>query len=195
MSGHRERPLLFLDVDGPLLPFGDGPQHEPSGAATDTALMRLDPRVGPRLAALPCELVWATTWEGAANTDVAPLLGLPPLPIVHWPEPSDAQEHEDQWFGLHWKTRTLVTWADGRPFVWADDEITDADRDWVSSHHSAPALLHHIASSRGLADEDFTIIHQWLRATWGTFDAPEESTVARGMPTAPARSIRKHPGR
>lgn len=72
MSEREEHPLLFLDVDGPLLPFGDGPQREPSGTATDSHLTRLDPRVGPRLAALPCELVWATTWEEAANTDIAP---------------------------------------------------------------------------------------------------------------------------
>ncbi|MFE0699731.1 HAD domain-containing protein [Streptomyces sp. NPDC058872] len=195
MSGRGEKPLLFLDVDGPLLPFGDGPRHEPSGSVTDSALMRLDPRLGPRLAALPCALVWATTWEGAANTDIAPLLGLPSLPVVHWPEPSDAQEHEDRWFGLHWKTRTLVARADGRPFVWVDDEITDADRDWVSSHHPAPALLHHIASSRGLADGDFAVIDPWLRAAWGSPDAPGELPVARGIPTAPAWTIRKRPGR
>lgn len=38
-------------------------------------------------------------------------------------------------FGLRWKTRTLVAWAGGRPFVRVDDEITDADRDWASAHH------------------------------------------------------------
>ncbi|NEE14742.1 hypothetical protein G3M58_50780, partial [Streptomyces sp. SID7499] len=61
--------------------------------------------------------------------------------LSHWPEPSDAQEREDKWFGLHWKTRTLAAWADGRPFIWVDDEITEADQDWVSTHHPTPALL------------------------------------------------------
>ncbi|WP_433544460.1 HAD domain-containing protein (plasmid) [Streptomyces sp. CA-294286] len=168
MSEREERPLLFLDVDGPLLPFGDGPRREPSGTAADSHLTRLDLRVGPRLAALPCELVWATTWQEAANTDIAPRLGLPPLPVVLWPEPSEAQEREDKWFGLHWKTRSLVAWADGRPFVWVDDEITDADRDWVSIHHPAPALLHRVASSRGLTTEDFVVLGQWLRGAWGS---------------------------
>ncbi|MFD9792526.1 HAD domain-containing protein [Streptomyces sp. NPDC059070] len=132
MSAREGCPLLFLDVDGPLLPFGDGPQREPSSTTTDAHLTRLDPSVGPRLAALPCELVWATAWEDEAHTELAARLGLPPLPVVHRPEPSDAHEREDLWFGLHWKTRTLVAWADGRPFVWVDDEITEADRDWVS---------------------------------------------------------------
>ncbi|WP_086665065.1 hypothetical protein [Lentzea kentuckyensis] len=53
-------PLLFLDVDGPLLPFGDGVAGTPG-------LSRLDPMHGPWLAALPCELIWATTWMDDAN--------------------------------------------------------------------------------------------------------------------------------
>ncbi|MEU2347026.1 hypothetical protein AB0932_30215 [Streptomyces sp. NPDC006682] len=113
---------------------------------------------------LPCKLAWATTWEGAANTDIARLLGLLPLPVVHWPDPSDAHERQDKRFGLYWKTRTLLAWADKGPFVWFDDEITDADH-WVSTQHPAPALLHHIAPLCGLTDEDFAALDQWLRAT------------------------------
>ncbi|MFF9489210.1 HAD domain-containing protein [Streptomyces sp. NPDC014676] len=164
MTMHRDRPLFFLDVDGPLLPFGAGPQYAPTGTGPNAHLARLDPRLGPRLAALPCDLVWATTWGEEAHTELAPRLGLPRLPAVLWPEPSAAHVHEDQWFGLHWKTRAIVAWADGRPFAWVDDEITDADRDWVSAHHPAQALLHHVASSRGLTDQDFTILGPWLRA-------------------------------
>lgn len=165
MTGHARGPLLFLDVDGPLLPFGAGPQNQPTGSdAASSHLARLDPRIGPRLAALPCELVWATTWEQAANTEIAPRIGLPALPVVHWPQPSGEDEHEDQWFGLCWKTRTVVAYAAGRPFAWVDDEITDADRDWVSVQHHSRALLHHVASSRGLTDDDFAALDQWLRA-------------------------------
>jgi len=114
--------LLFLDVDGPLLPFGEDPQHTRRHATPDSRLSRLSPRLGLRLAALPCELVWATTWEDDANAEVAPRLGLPTLPVVNWPE-SSGHEREDIWLGLCWKTRTLVDWADGRPFVWVDDEL------------------------------------------------------------------------
>jgi hypothetical protein len=114
------RPLLFLDVDGPLLPFGGSPLPGPGD-------------------------------------------GLPDLPVVTWPEPTGADEGEDQWFGLCWKTRTLVNWADGRPFAWVDDEVTDADRDWVSEHHPGPALLRTIDASCGLADQDFAALDAWLR--------------------------------
>jgi hypothetical protein len=116
------------------------------------------------LAALPCTLVWATTWQEDANTKIAPRLGLPLLPVVIWPDPTEAHEREDQWLGLCWKTRTLVDWAAGRPFAWVDDEITDSDRDWVSSHHPGPALLHHVEPSQGLAEQDFVILDAWLRA-------------------------------
>lgn len=166
MIGRAQHPLLFLDVDGPLLPFGDGLQHQLTGGEESSShLARLDPQIGLRLAALPCELVWATTWEQEANAEIAPRLGLPPLPVVNWPEPSDRDEREDQWFGLHWKTRTVVAWAAGRPFAWVDDELTGADREWVSAHHHGRALLHHVASSRGLTEDDFATLDQWLRAT------------------------------
>ncbi|RAY13793.1 hypothetical protein DPM19_19265 [Actinomadura craniellae] len=159
----RNRPLFFLDVDGPLLPFGDGSQRDPSGTGPTVHLARLDPRVGLRLAALPCDLVWATTWEDEANTVIAPRIGLPRLPVVNWPEPAIEDEREDQWFGLCWKTRPLVTWANRRPFIWVDDEITDADQDWVSAHHPGRALLHRVPPARGLTDADFTTLDHWLR--------------------------------
>lgn len=165
MSDRAERPLLFLDVDGPLLPFGEDPQREPRYAAPDSRLARLSPRTGLRLAGLPCTLVWATAWEDEANTEIAPRIGLPTLPVVNWPEPSDEHDLQDQWLGLCWKTRTLVDWAAGRSFAWVDDEITDADRDWVSTHHHGQALLRHVQSFRGLTDEDFAALDQWLRAT------------------------------
>jgi hypothetical protein len=164
MTEPAERPLLFLDVDGPLLPFGEDSRRQQRDATTDSHVARLAPEVGLRLAALPCALVWATTWEDEANTEIAPRIGLPRLPVVNWPESSDEREREDQWFGLCWKTRALVDWADGRPFAWVDDEITDADRDWVAANHRGRALLHHVQSFQGLTDADFAALDQWLRA-------------------------------
>jgi hypothetical protein len=63
--------LLFLDVDGPLLPFGEDPQRALRGTTPDSRLARLTSEVGNRLVALPCELVWATTWEKEANAEIA----------------------------------------------------------------------------------------------------------------------------
>ncbi len=171
-------PLLFLDVDGPLIPFGASAHPYPTyeagpespGIGANPLLTRIDPRHGPRLRALPCELVWATTWMEDANTWIAPRIGLPPLEVVRWPEPAEGngsrgngEEDEDERNGLHWKTRVLVARAAGRPFVWVDDEITGTDRVWVSAHHPGPALLHRVDPRWGLTDSDYAAIDAWLR--------------------------------
>ncbi|MEV4602438.1 HAD domain-containing protein [Amycolatopsis sp. NPDC049253] len=148
------RPLLFLDVDGPLMPFGASnyPLYPPlPGPSEHPLLARLDPAHGARLSALPCDLVWATTWFTDANDVIAPRLGLPALPLID--EPAQPDTH-----GLHWKTRPLVTFAAGRPFAWVDDEILAADRAWVPAHHPGAALLHRPDPRTGLSEPDFTTL-------------------------------------
>ncbi len=147
--------LLFLDVDGTLLPFS-GPVFTDD---PNPLLARLDPAHGPRLAALGCDLVWATTWMADANDVLAPRLGLPELPVVDWPDESEVDERS----GVHWKTRALVDWAAGRPFAWVDDEITGADRAWVAAHHPGRALLHRIDARRGLTDADYDALRAWTK--------------------------------
>ncbi|HEV2345634.1 MAG TPA: HAD domain-containing protein [Actinocrinis sp.] len=168
MTALEQRPLLFLDVDGPLLPFGATRRERPNGyprfdhglgVDANPLLARLDPQLGPRLRALRCEIVWATSWEDDANHEIAPLLGFIELPVVTWPDDSDQDDHHR----LHWKTKTLVEWAEGRTFAWADDEITDTDRDWVAAHHRGQALLHRVNPVWGLTDADFEVLGKWLR--------------------------------
>ncbi|MBG0854278.1 hypothetical protein I2W78_21175 [Streptomyces spinoverrucosus] len=153
--------LLFLDIDGTLLPFGSAapyPAYETpfERGAAHPLLTRVDPALGPRLLALGCELVWATTWLDEANEVMAPWLGLPQLPVVDWP---DEVERPGP---VHWKTRPLVAWAAGRPFVWLDDEITAADRDWVAAHHPGRALPHRVDHRVGLTDADFALLAGWV---------------------------------
>ena len=141
-------PLLFLDVDGPLIPFG-GPAYPsfPVDPGGNPLLSRVDPALGPRLTALGCELVWATTWMQDANDAVAPLLGLPALPVLDWDDG---------------KAPAIIDAAAGRPFVWLDDAITDADRALVAAHHPGPALAHRVDPRRGLTDVDFATVCAWL---------------------------------
>jgi hypothetical protein len=182
--GRGQRPLLFLDVDGPLIPFGLPPDDYhvysaawDAGADSNPLVTRINPAHGPRLAALPCELVWATTWMHEANELIAPRIGLPPLAVVAWPEPGPDDE-QDARIGLHWKTRPLITCAAGRPFAWADDEITDIDREWVRAHYPAPALLHRVDPRHGLTETDYAALSHWLHDACPTPDAePPTSSV------------------
>ncbi len=92
-----------------------------------------------------------------ANEVVAPRLDLPALSVVDW---IDGDEEPPR--GVHWKTESLARWAADCPFVWLDDEITDADRRWVAAHHPQPALLHRVDPHVGLTDIDLTTVRQWL---------------------------------
>lgn len=152
---HGEPPLVFIDVDGTLLPFG---------AAGDYPNFRqMDRRHGSRLLALGAELWWATAWMHEANDAIGPLLGLPELPVVDLPAWDD-DFVDDR---LCWKTTTLVAHAAGRPFVWLDDEPTDADDEYVAAHHAGPALLYRTDPDVGLTEADFDAVADWLRAHAG----------------------------
>ncbi|MEY9859082.1 hypothetical protein ABH935_004709 [Catenulispora sp. GAS73] len=144
-------------MDGPLNPYAAKPTQRPEGYTTHRflppswaeerriLLTLLGKPDSPALAALPYTLVWATTWEQEANEYIGPVLGLPELPVIVWPD--DRVEPAD---GVFWKTPEIVAWADGRPFAWIDDQITDADREWVSDWHDGPALLRRIDPAIGL---------------------------------------------
>ncbi|MER5355443.1 hypothetical protein ABT093_34595 [Kitasatospora sp. NPDC002551] len=177
--------MLLLDVDGPLNPYAAKPHRRPEGYGTHRLLtprweaaerrrlqeyglpdkavrplgVWLNPAHGPALTALPFDTVWATTWEHEANDFVAPLLGLPVLPVIVWSDPRPRPEG-----GVFWKTPDIVARARDRPFAWVDDQITDADRAWVRAHHDGPALLHRVDARTGLTAADFTALAEWAAA-------------------------------
>ncbi|NEB04894.1 hypothetical protein [Streptomyces sp. SID13726] len=172
------RPLLYLDVDGPLNPYAAKRQQRPEGYTTlrvkpegwlaqhpgvPPSRVRplrvwLNPAHGPALLRLAdrYDLHWATTWTHEANTYIAPVLGLPALPVVTWPTlPAGGPE------GTFWKTHHLVTHAAGRPFAWLDDELDHRDRAFVATHHAGPALLHRVDPRLGLREGDFETVAEF----------------------------------
>ncbi|MFI1396704.1 HAD domain-containing protein [Streptomyces sp. NPDC020681] len=166
------KPLLLIDVDGPLNPYAAKPQRRPEGYSTHR--MRpsgwtegkplrvwLNPAHGVELLALAeaYELVWATTWKGEANEWIGPHLGLPELPFIDWP-----QMHGSAPRGTFWKTQYILEYAAGRPFAWIDDDISVRDREWVERHHLDAALLMHIDERIGLLRPDFEALGDWAAA-------------------------------
>ncbi|MFB8245719.1 hypothetical protein ACFC5X_11805 [Streptomyces sp. NPDC055952] len=174
------RPLLFLDVDGPLNPYAAEPEKRPDGYTTlrvprgdasdeeGRGLSRrrrplriwLNPQHGRHLLRLGFELCWATTWMDEANRWIAPVLGLPDLPFVDFGAVL-LQERPD---GVHWKTAPLVEHARGRPFAWVDDEQSARDQAYVAAHHPAPGLLHHVDPRVGLLETDFRTLAEFARS-------------------------------
>ncbi|MGF0169249.1 HAD domain-containing protein [Streptomyces sp. Marseille-Q5077] len=170
------RPLLLLDVDGPLNPFRApylrhrgyvtcrlhpanwSARQRPGSRRLRRGLkVRLHPGHGERLLALPYDLVWATTWQHQANEMIGPVIGLPgDLPVIEWPELFGTDPD-----GLYWKTRHVMAWAAGRPFVWVDDMITDLDVRHVAAHHDAAALLVPVDARKGLRERDFAELERW----------------------------------
>lgn len=166
------RPLLLIDVDGPLNPYAAKATRRPDGYTThrmkpDSWVARhggwakplrvwLNHDHGAQLQALPYDLVWCTTWMHEANEWIAPHLGLPDLPHV----PFD-KLWADRPDGTYFKTWEVVRWAQGRPFAWIDDEIGAADREFVADIHEGPALLHHVDPRIGLTTADFEALAEW----------------------------------
>lgn len=164
--GAPVRPLLLLDVDGPLNPYAAPVQPPGYGEYVVTGMpagplrLWLRPAHGARLLSLPYDLVWATTWMHEANTVIGDkVLGLPPLPVIEWPSMFTTDDPD----GLYWKTRHVAAWTAGRTFAWVDDEITAADMAWIAEHHPGEALLRRIDPARGLVEEDFEALEAWAR--------------------------------
>ncbi|MFE4536059.1 hypothetical protein ACFRKB_13410 [Streptomyces scopuliridis] len=169
----RTKPLLLIDVDGPLNPYlalaAEPPPEgyarhwtRPSGWPGDQPLpVLLNPEHGVELRALAdrYELVWATTWEDDANEWIGPVLGLPELPYVEWTVPEPRAP-----LGTLWKTPYVLEYAAGRPFAWVDDEITSYDRAWTDQRHHAAALLMRIDPGVGLTRTDFDTLAEWAAA-------------------------------
>jgi hypothetical protein len=158
------KPLLLIDVDGPL-----NPDRTSSGRRKGYTRHRMSPTGwsgivylnhdhGARLAELPYELVWCTTWEHEANEWIGPHIGLPKLPVIEFDKTWHQPTRPD---GTYFKTWDVVKYAAGRPFAWIDDEIHRIDVNYVANHHTGPALLHRVSPRDGLLDRDFDTLRKW----------------------------------
>ena len=161
------KPLLLMDVDGPMNPFGAGwfaqrtpargyQFHELTPAGDWTYRVALNPEHGVQLLELASsyELAWASTWGPDANRLIAPILGLPPdLPVIRLPRPHLRLSE------VCWKAEPIVGWVGSRPFAWFDDEINRATRLWLAGRHDlGPHLAHRVPAEVGLTEADFEVL-------------------------------------
>ncbi|MFK4087340.1 HAD domain-containing protein [Kribbella sp. NPDC020789] len=148
------RPLLLLDVDGPLNPHCVQPgfvRHELT-EGEKTWVVHLNPRHGAELRALAAtfDLVWASSWEHGANRLLSPLLGLPQLPTILWPDRMPVAHGS-------WKTPYVAEWVGDRPFVWVDDGVGEAD---VACFPAADQVVLPVDGRTGLTAADFAAIRK-----------------------------------
>ena len=150
-----DKPTLLLDVDGVLIPWQaktapPGYQwfelrHRIGGMDTKESGL-LSPSLGTRLSLLGerFQLVWATGWEYEANRVLAPILGLPELPVIEFPRDED---------GTFVKFASLSKIPSSLPVVWLDDELTEEAKEWARRRTGA-TLLVDVDPSIGLTHED-----------------------------------------
>jgi hypothetical protein len=143
------RPLLLVDVDGVVCPYA-GELVDPAAAGLGQATVGysrvwLSRDIAEHLQRLGelFQLVWCTAWEDHAAEFLAPFLGLPALPVIHFEEPAE----EDG----HWKWPAIEAFVEDRPFAWADDELgrSDAAR---AARRSIPTQLVPIEGTHGLGE-------------------------------------------
>jgi len=192
-----KKPVLAMDVDGVLNPFGGKNQkyapegfnpyrveipHSLFGSFTNVkefdfdldrplvTYVWLNEKHGVWLNKMAkiADVVWATTWEDAANHAIAPILGLDPLPLgvstlVTPPKPRE--------IGPQWKRRSLYTQFGDRPLVWIDDWAWEFEsKDWWPN---APGLLVSPVPFIGLTDEEMQKAEDFLTVQSLEYDLAE----------------------
>ena len=168
LSVTSTRPVLLVDVDGVLNPFGfDG---TPKGFDAhhffpeDDYPVYLSEEHGRWLRELSdhFEMVWATGWGGDANRLLAPFFGLPAWPTIPFPPiPFDPAE----------KVPAIDLFVGDRPCAWIEDNMTPEALDWAA-RRSSPALTIDVEPSVGLTREMVDQLLEWADTVSGKGSRP-----------------------
>jgi HAD domain in Swiss Army Knife RNA repair proteins len=146
------KPLLLLDVDGVLCPIGPGPGDRMRTLVVDEYCVIFSEKLPARLSSLSerFALVWATSWEHAANQHLAPALGLSELPVISFAGLSARP-------GRTWKLRAVRRFIGEHPIAWVDDDLGRDAHAWAEKRPQLTLLID-INPSWGLAEAHVDIL-------------------------------------
>ena len=153
------RPLLLIDVDGVLNAVNRSQNtkvyniFKAGGTQPGKGFtIRFRHELSDWLAELAehYHLVWCTTWDDLANTELAGRLGLPSLPVI----PCIERDTYPPTIHLaHFKQGVVERYVGDRHYAWIDDDFdTQRDLDWgyLRTERGIPTKILPIRGSAGL---------------------------------------------
>lgn len=146
-SSMNERPILCLDVDGPLALIGNPKSKDVREKVIDSIPVVVSKRLPAILSELSrhFRIIWSSSWGKRASYKIAPFVGLPEgLPFINFDLYPKAKVGESI------KLPGLKAWLKDSPAAIVDDEIGADMKSWASSRPLT--LLLEIDPRFGLVD-------------------------------------------
>jgi hypothetical protein len=150
------KPILALDVDGPVALMGDPDPSEVFEGTVDEIPLLISRRLPGRLHCLSAafQIVWASSWGRRASLKIGPLLGLPAgLPYIPFTAARRA--------GVSYKLAGLKRYLKSAPAAVVDDEVGPDMWQWaVDRPHT---LMLQVDPRHGLVDEHVEQLLEFAR--------------------------------
>lgn len=152
------KPLLLLDVDGVLAPFGATPtEGYPGYIYNEDYRIHVSDANKERLATLTkhFDIHWCTAWGEDANDVISPLHDLPTYPVVSLGSVATdiggfVQFHSTD---THWKASAIAAYVEDRPYAFVDDDIDDRGVQYAMERDKkVPTLWLPVRCQIGLTD-------------------------------------------